>query len=58
MKNSLVESKTLNKKLQQSINLRGSDGKGNASEFTDLVLGFSDKLESYAADLIEATAEK
>ena len=36
----------------------GSGGRGNASEFTDLVLGFSDKLEGYAADLIEATVEK
>jgi len=34
------------------------DNQGNASEFTNLVLGFSEKLEGYAADLIEATAEK
>ena len=59
MKNSLVESKVLNAKLQQSINLKKvGDHQGNASEFTNLVLGFSEKLEDYAADLIEATVEK
>ena len=59
MKNSLVESRVLNAKLQQSINLKKvGDHQGNASEFTNLVLGFSDKLENYAADLIEATVEK
>ena len=59
MKDSLYESKLLNEKLKTSYGLKKvGEHQGHTSEFTELVLGFSDKLENYAADLIEATATK
>ena len=59
MKDSLYESKILNEKLKTSYGLKNAgEHQGQTSEFTELVLGFSDKLENYAADLIEATATK
>ncbi len=59
MKDSLIQSRLLNEKLKTSYGLKKvGDHQGVATEFTDLVLGFSDKLESYAADLIEAGERK
>ena len=49
----------LNEKLKTSYGLKNAgEHQGNTTEFTELVHGFSDKLENYAADLIEATTAK
>jgi hypothetical protein len=59
MRESLLDSSALRYRMKNSVDVAAlGEHKGRASEFTDLVLGFSEKVERIATDLALLTEEK